>query len=111
MRKVNCLAMVTACCFSGALLFGLSRANAMPLLQLKVSAIVPVASGCGLGVRRGPYERCDPIYYAGYSSGYRNNYYIGPVSGGVCGGRGTHLACNLYGICWIACNQTQIFYQ
>src|SRR5262245_60821556 len=28
-------------------------------------------AGCGLGVRRGPFEACDPIYYAGYGSGYR----------------------------------------
>ena len=36
--------------------------------------------------------------------GYRNNYYTGFVSRGVCNGRGTHLACNVYGICWVACN-------
>jgi hypothetical protein len=39
------------------------------------------------------------MYYAGYGSSYRNAYYIGPVSGGVCGGRGAHIACNAYGIC------------
>ena len=22
----------------------------------------------------------------------------------ICGGRGTHLACNFYGMCWLACN-------
>ena len=43
-------------------------------------------------------------YYAGYGGGYRNNYYTGFNSGGVCSGRGTHLACNRYGICWVACN-------
>jgi hypothetical protein len=58
----------------------------------------------GLGMRRGPFDRCDPFYYAGYGSSYRNAYYIGPVSGGVCGGRGAHIACNAYGICWVACN-------
>ena len=59
---------------------------------------------CGLGVRRGPFEQCDPIYYAGYGSSYLNNYCTGFVTRGVCSGRGTHLACNVYGICWVACN-------
>jgi hypothetical protein len=68
------------------------------------SLVVPVASGCGLGVHRGPLDGCYPLYFAGdYSSG-RNNYYTGFTSRGVCQGRGTHLACNLYGICWVACN-------
>jgi hypothetical protein len=82
-------------------------AIAMPLapVHLKPPAI-PVASGCGLGVHRGSFNGCYPIYpaYAGYFSGYRNAYYVGPVSGGVCGGRGTHLACDYYGFCWVACN-------
>jgi hypothetical protein len=77
---------------------------AMPFYPLQTSLVTPVSSGCGLGVRRGPFEQCDPIYYAGYGSGYRNNYYTGFVSRGVCNGRGTHLACNSYGICWVACN-------
>lgn len=76
----------------------------MPFYPLQTSLVTPVSSGCGLGVRRGPFEQCDPIYYAGYGSGYRNNYYTGFVSRGVCNGRGTHLACNSYGICWVACN-------
>jgi hypothetical protein len=79
-------------------------ARAMPFYPPQVSLIVPAASGCGLGVRRGPLDGCDPLYYAGYGSGYRNNYYTGFVSRGVCNGRGTHLACNFYGICWVACN-------
>jgi hypothetical protein len=84
--------------------FGIPAAQAMPLHQLRANSIIPVASGCGLGVHRGPFDGCYPIYYAGYDSGYRNNYYTGFVSRGVCGGRGTHLACNFYGICWVACN-------
>jgi hypothetical protein len=46
---------------------------AIPFYPAQVSLIVPVASGCGLGVRRGPFEQCDPIYYAGYGSSYLNN--------------------------------------
>ena len=79
-------------------------ARAIPFYPPQTSLIVPVGSGCGLGVRRGPFEACDPIYYAGYGSGYRTNYYTGFVTRGVCNGRGTHLACNFYGICWVACN-------
>jgi len=77
--------------------FAVAAAQAMPLHQMRADWVVPAASGCGLGVHRGPYDGCYPIYgyFAGYD--YRN-------SRGVCGGRGTHLACNSYGVCWIACN-------
>jgi hypothetical protein len=87
------------------------EAQAMPVapngLAPAAALSIPVASGCGLGVRRGPYDGCYPVYghYAGYFRGYRNAYYTGPVSRGVCGGRGTHLACNFFGICWVACNE------
>lgn len=86
--------------------FGISTARAMPLDPLQAGLLIPVASGCGLGVHRGPLDGCYPVYgyYAGYGGGYRNNYYTGFNSGGVCSGRGTHLACNPYGICWVACN-------
>lgn len=86
--------------------FGISTARAMPLDRLQAGLLIPVASGCGLGVHRGPLDGCYPVYgyYAGYGGGYRNNYYTGFNSGGVCSGRGTHLACNPYGICWVACN-------
>src|SRR5262245_60301611 len=85
---------------------GLPTARAMPLQQLRSSLIIPIASGCGLGVNRGPLDGCYPfqIYYPGYTSPYRNDYYVGYVSRGVCEGRGTHLACNRFGICWVACN-------
>ena len=86
--------------------FGISTVRAMPLDPLQAGLLIPVASGCGLGVHRGPLDGCYPVYgyYAGYGGGYRNNYYTGFNSGGVCSGRGTHLACNPYGICWVACN-------
>ena len=84
-----------------------TSAQAMPFQQLQNDLIVPVSSGCGLGVHRGPYDGCYPAYggyYGGPYRGYRNAYYVGAISGGVCGGRGTHLACNFYGMCWVACN-------
>lgn len=103
MSRISYLAMATACFFFG-MGHGFSSARAMQVQQLAASEVVTVSSGCGLGVRRGPFDRCDPFYYVGHGSSYRNAYYIGPVSGGVCGGRGTHIACNAYGICWVACN-------
>jgi hypothetical protein len=103
MSRISYLAVATACFFFGTS-HGFPSARAIPVQQLAASGIVTVSSGCGLGVRRGPFDRCDPFYYAGYGSSYRNAYYIGPVSGGVCAGRGAHIACNRYGICWVACN-------
>jgi hypothetical protein len=102
--RTDLAALFVATFFFLVLSSGMSVTRAMPFQQLQASALIPIASGCGLGVRRGPFDRCDPIYYVGYGSPYRNAYYIGPVTGGVCGGRGTHLACNSYGICWAACN-------
>ena len=58
-------------------------ARAIPFSQLQTSLIVPLGSGCGLGVRHRPFEACDPVYYAGYGSGYRNNYYTSFVTRGV----------------------------
>jgi hypothetical protein len=86
---------------------GIVSAQAMPLVRTQPDLIVLVASGCGLGVHRGPLDGCTPIndgYFARYYRGSRNAYYVGPVTGGVCGGRGTHIACNYYEICWVACN-------
>ena len=96
-------------CLLALILIGLSgsAADAMPVERLGAAvALTPVSSGCGLGVRRGPYDGCYPVYgyIAGYYRGHRNPYYAGPVTRGVCGGRGTHLACNYFGICWVACN-------
>ena len=72
--------------------FGISTARAMPLAPLQAGLLIPVASGCGLGVHRGPLDGCYPVYgyYAGYGGGYRNNYYTGFNSGGEYSGRGTH---------------------
>jgi hypothetical protein len=82
--------------------------EAMPLAPIVAPELtISVASGCGLGVHRGPFDGCEPVYgayYPGFYHGYRNNYYAGFGRGGQCGGRGTHLACSLYGICWLACN-------
>ena len=82
--------------------------EAMPLAPIATpKSDVSVASGCGLGVHRGPFDVCEPVYggyYPGNYRGYRNNYYAGFGRGGQCGGRGTHLACNFFGICWVACN-------
>ena len=86
------------------LISGLSAAHAIPPHPKQANLLLPVASGCGLGVHRGPLDGCYPLYFTGYYSSNRNNYYTGFNSRGVCSGRGTHLACNSYGICWVACN-------
>ena len=90
---------------------GAARSEAMPVGRVGGASLsITVASGCGLGVRRGPLDGCEPIYgwyYPGYGRGVRNdynNYYVGFGRGGFCGGRGTHLACDFYGNCWVACN-------
>lgn len=85
---------------------GIGNVDAMPLHWPQGTLLIPAASGCGLGVHRGPFNRCYPVddYLPGYWRGFRDDYYAGPVTRGVCGGRGTHLACNIYGICWVACN-------
>jgi hypothetical protein len=78
------------------------------------------AGGCGIGVHRGPYNGCSPVYggyYHGYYDGYHEGYYegyhdayygnYGPsrvVETGLCWGRGTHRVCNNLGLCWRACN-------
>ncbi|HEY6024889.1 MAG TPA: hypothetical protein VIV34_12030 [Pseudolabrys sp.] len=85
-----------------------TNAQAMPHAPIIAPTLgVPVAGGCGLGVHRGQFDGCEHVYggyYPGYYRGYRNNYYAGFGRGGLCGGRGTHLACNFYGICGVACN-------
>jgi len=69
-------------------------------------SIVLAAGGCGIGVNRGALDGCYPLYGypPAYFRGYRNDYYVGPINRGMCGGRGTHLQCNFSGICWVACN-------
>jgi hypothetical protein len=88
--------------------FGAAQAHAMSIAPIAVPAVsVPVASGCGLGVRRGPFDGCETIYdgnYAGIGQNPYNHYYVGFARGGFCAGRGTHLACNTFGLCRIVCN-------
>jgi hypothetical protein len=57
--------------FVFAFVFGISAAKAMPLRQAPANLIVPIASGCGFGVHRSPYDGCYPVlgYYAGYLRG------------------------------------------
>ena len=86
------------------------------------------AGGCGIGVHRGPYNGCGPVYggyyngyYDGYYDGYNGGYYEGYYEGyhdayygnygpsrvvetGLCWGRGTHRVCNGFGSCWRVCN-------
>lgn len=103
-----------------------SATQAMPVgsNRAQTNLIVPVASGCGIGVHRGPYSGCSRIhrgfymdYYRGYYNGrlegYREGFHdayygdYGPsyvVETGLCWGRGTHRVCNALGLCWRACN-------
>jgi hypothetical protein len=107
-------------------------AQAMPRASLpaaQAGPVIPVGSGCGLGVRRGPFDRCDPadLYGGDYESGYRHGYYRGYrrgfyegyhdaaypyvrykdhgdvviVDAGRCG-FGSYLSC-AYGTCWRIC--------
>jgi hypothetical protein len=113
---------------------GVASANAMPVAALaspQTELTIPVGSGCGLGVRRGPGS--DPVYaydgngngafhhayWQGFYSGYRPDQYRGYrnancpyvrypnaagvviVDKGVCG-FGSYLVC-AYGTCWRRC--------
>jgi hypothetical protein len=83
------------------------EASAMPWALIGVKTLnISVASGCGLGVRRGPFDSCAPVYAAapGFYRSYRNNYYVGPGRGNFCGWRAARVACSFDGICWVACN-------
>jgi len=85
---------------------GIGAVDARPLHWRQSTLLIPAASGCGLGVYRDRFSQCYSVhhYLPGYWRGYRDEYYAGPVTGGVCGGRGTHVACNIFRICWVACN-------
>ena len=53
-------------------------------------------------------ENCGYDPYAVYLVGYANRYYPGPsrsimVDQGRCN-NGMHRMCNVYGVCWAACN-------
>jgi hypothetical protein len=98
---------------------GVAGAQAMPFHSANAEFIIPVASGCGIGVHRGPYDGCEPIYGGyyrssyrsydrGYYRGYYDGYYHGPgrsliVDQGACSGRGMYRVCNVYGECRAAC--------
>ena len=103
---------------------GVAAAQAMPFHSAQTGLTIPVASGCGIGVHRGPYDGCNVIYdghyrahyraYSrGYYDGYREGYYDGYYDGfggslivdqGACSGRRMYRVCGVYGICWAACN-------
>ena len=90
-----------------------AQTQAMPVGPATAPAlIISVASGCGLGVHRGTYDGCETVYdgnYAGagrspYNHYYVGQYFVGSDRGGFCGGRGTHLVCNSFGLCRVVCN-------
>ena len=103
-----------------------SAASAMPAAPIRSGQFadtIQVGYGCGLGVRRGPFGTCRPVYlyevydpyYGGYVRGYYDGYrdgaypylrYYGAgdvmvVDRGVCG-FGSYLLCNA-GTCWRFC--------
>ena len=110
-------------------IFCTAPANAMPAATFgpaQPGLITQVSSGCGIGVHRGPFDGCAPVYvYGGYYSGYyrgyrrgyyrgyRDAYYNGPyfrfdnaqdviaVDKGFCG-FGSYLSCS-HGLCWRFC--------
>jgi hypothetical protein len=93
----------------------ISAAQAVPFHQEQTGLLViPVASGCGLGVHRGPYDGCEPIYdeyynddhrsyRRGYRHGYRHGYNDGFYDGFYYGPPACYRVCNIFGICWAAC--------
>jgi hypothetical protein len=74
MRKVALLFAVAGVGISFA---GVHTAAAAPIAPIspQFALTVPVGDGCGLGVRRGPFFDCAPVYvYGGYYHGYRRPY-------------------------------------
>lgn len=56
---------------------GVHAAAATPIAPIspKFALTVPVGDGCGLGVRRGSFFDCTPVYvYGGYYPGYHRRY-------------------------------------
>jgi hypothetical protein len=104
----------------GISIAGVATAHAMPFHPENAGFIISVSSGCGIGVHRGPYNGCEPIYdgyyrtnyrsyYRGYYRPYYDSYYHGPgpslmVDQGACSGRHMYRVCNVYGECWAACD-------
>jgi hypothetical protein len=103
----------------------IAAAQAMPFHSAQAGLTIPIASGCGIGVHRGPYAGCDAIYgghyrrhyraynhgyYNGYYNGYQDGYYDGSsgtliVDQGACSGFRMYRACNIIGRCWMACRR------
>ena len=119
--KMMLAAILTPLIFSGEVM----AAPAMPFPTSPVETVIPVSSGCGLGVRRGPFDGCNAVYggyyyrvqrraynhgyYDGYRVGYFDGYYDGSGGGllvdqGACSGRHMYPVCNIYGRCWAACD-------
>lgn len=114
------------CFVFGISIVGIAAAEAMPFNPAHSGFIIPVSSGCGIGVHRGPYDGCDPIYggyyrsyYGGYYRSYHRGYYRGYYDGfydgfyrwpgrslivdqGACSGLRMYRICNAYG-CWLVC--------
>ena len=115
---------------AGMSIAAIEAAQAIPVVRLEppqAGLTIPVGSGCGLGVHRGPDDGCIPIYgvyrghygfyYRGYrrayDHGYRDGYDDGPyvrysddggiiaVDKGFCG-FGSFLSCS-HGLCWRFC--------
>lgn len=103
-------------------LLGGSAAYAMPVAPLgpttQGSLTIQVGYGCGLGVYRGLFYGCTPVYvyggnYGNSYRGYRNARYHGPYvrfhdnggvvvsDRGICG-FGSYLSCS-HGTCWQVC--------
>ena len=101
--KRYCFLLLLVCMTMGG-----AQSQAIPVTPVAAPAVIILAaSGCGLGVHRGPFDGCEIIYdgnYAGAGRSPYNHYYIGFNRGGFCGGRGTHLACNHFGLCRVVCN-------
>jgi hypothetical protein len=101
--KRYCFLPIVACVAIGPI-----QTHAMPVAPIAIPSLkISVASGCGLGVHRGPLDGCAIIYDGNYAGARRspyNHYYVGFARGRVCGGRGTHLACNSFGLCRVVCN-------
>jgi hypothetical protein len=114
--KTLLVAILTLLSFS----VGVAGAQAIPFRAASAELTVLISSGCGIGVRRGPYDGCNVIYGGGYRAqyrayshgyrdGYRDGYYVGSGGGlmvdqGACSGGRMYRVCNIYGTCWAACN-------
>ncbi len=98
---------------------GATAEPGMPFHPMQAELIIPIGSGCGIGVRRGPFDGCNVIYggyygayargyFHGYRDGYRDGYYdgaVGPliVDQGACSGGRMYRVCDVYGTCWASC--------